>query len=321
MAKQLNVIVTCTNSKTREVPEALRLREVRGRSIEERCEQWTSLLSTHAIEPGPARELYSGDHWYVSRDLETEGHLAGFAVRIWVCSAGYGLVPLEANLRPYSATFTEENPDAIRRFRGGVGDVSLDAQWWELLSRWKGPSRGEPRSVEALAARQPGTPILVVASPRYIGAMSDDLKSARLALRSSDLLSIFSAGSTAANGLAANLVPCDARLQNVVKGPRFSLNARAARMVIQKGGNWPLNAPELQQRFRRLMEQQPEIKKYERIPMTDEDVRAYIKSAMIKSAMKHEGKLSHTGLLRQLRAENRACEQKRFRDLFKEMTG
>jgi hypothetical protein len=97
-------------------------------------------------------------------------------------------------------------------------------------------------------------------------------------------------------------------------------------MVIQKGGNWPLNAPELQKRFRRLMEQQPEIKKYERIPMTDEDVRAYIKSAMIKSAMtksamNHGGKLSHTGLLRQLRAENRACEQKRFRDLFKEMTG
>ena len=59
-----------------------------------------------------------------------------------------------------------------------------------------------------------------------------------------------------------------------------------------------------------------EIKKYERIPMTDEEVRLYI-----KSAMKHEGKLSHTGLLRKLRAENRACEQKRFRDLFKEMSG
>jgi len=315
VAKKLNVIVTCTNSKTREVPEALRLREVRCRSVKERAERWTSLLSKHPVKPGPARDLYSGDHWYVSRDLETEGQLAGFDVRIWVCSAGYGLVPLEAKLRPYSATFTEENPDAVRRNGNSVGDSAQDAEWWDLLAEWKGPNQGEPRSVEALAARQPGTPILVVASPRYIGAMSDDLKSARLALRSSELLSIFSAGSSASNGLVANLIPCDARLQHVVKGPRFSLNARAARMVIQKGGNWSLEASKLQQRFKRLMDRQPEITKYERIPMTDKEVRAYI-----KEAIKQDVGLSLTGLLRRLRSENRACEQKRFRNLFKEMT-
>jgi hypothetical protein len=86
-------------------------------------------------------------------------------------------------------------------------------------------------------------------------------------------------------------------------------------MAIQKGGSWALRAPELQEHFRRLMDRQPDIPKYERVPMTDEEVRSYIKNAMNK-----EDRLSHTGLLRKLRSENRACEQKRFRNLFKELT-
>jgi hypothetical protein len=43
----------------------------------------------------------------------------------------------------------------------------------------------------------------------------------------------------------------------------------------------------------------------------DDQVRAFIRNAIRK-----QQDLSHTRLLREFRASGRACEQKRFRDLF-----
>ena len=316
MTEKINLIVTCTNGKTCEVPRDLRLGKVRARSIEERAEQWISLLSSRSTRALPARDLYQGDHWFVSRSLEAEGRLTGLEVKTWICSAGYGLVPLEASLIPYSATFTTENPDAVRRVGAAIGPLALDARWWELLSRWNGPAPEEPRSIKALARREPDTPILVVAAPRYVRAMATDLVAAGQSLTSPNSLCIFSAGARSLPQLASSIIPVDARLQNIVGGARFSLNARAARLAIQKALDWGLSSADLRARFEHLLGTQPEILKSGRRRMTDEEVCAYI-----GNAIREDDGLSHTKLLRQLRTDNGACEQKRFSRLFGQVIG
>src|SRR5262245_47229972 len=120
MANTVNVVVTCTNRKTRSVPSALRLRRLKGRNLEENAAAWISRLVSHQAPGVPACELYSGDHWHVARSLVEEGLRSNCRVNIWVCSAGYGLVPLGAELRPYSATFTAENPDAVCRLGSDI---------------------------------------------------------------------------------------------------------------------------------------------------------------------------------------------------------
>lgn len=307
----INVVVSCTNSKRREVPRGLRLRDLKKGPLEQRLDQWVEHLEGHREEPGAARELYSGDHWYVARGLAEDGKKKGLDVRVWVCSAGYGLIPIDSKVKPYSATFSRSNVDSIHRFPMAAPGSEPSQAWWRLLHQWEGPSPDEPRSLESLAKRNPGTALLVAASPRYLLAMSEDLKSARGAMRSPNQLSIFSAGTNAMPGLEENLIPCTARLQSVFGGPRFSLNVRAIRRTLTHYSGESPRVPKLRKRFDALAKKQPEIRRYERASMGDPAVKKFIREKLQTDPIP-----SRTALLRTLRDSDRACEQKRFYNLY-----
>ena len=314
MGRAVHIVVTCTNRKTRAVPPGLRLRELKATNATDRAAEWAARLEIHPAPKAPAVDLYSGDHWYVARSLRAVGAEHGLDARMWVCSAGYGLVPIVADLHPYSATFTTENPDAIRRLNGKVSNRAADREWWSALAQWQGPSPGAPRSFRELAARNPRTPILVVASPRYVAAIRGDLVGARDALQSPDLLSVFSSGTPALDGLATNLIPCDARLQAVVGGARFSLSARAARLALRNHRRFGLRSPELRQCFVKLLDAQPETARHDRASMSDAEVRSYI-----RETLERDPHGTRTGLLRRLRDNEQACEEKRFGVLFRKV--
>ena len=99
----LNLVVTCSDRKTRPVPRARMLRSVRGRNIDDRVRRWIERLEDGSEESLPAVDLYAGDHWAVVRSLETVASGRGLDARIWVASAGYGLIPLRGLVRSYSA--------------------------------------------------------------------------------------------------------------------------------------------------------------------------------------------------------------------------
>jgi hypothetical protein len=310
--KKINVVVSCTNRKTRTVPKGLRLRSLKPGPIEKRSDQWLEKLESHSESPGVANALYSGDHWYVARGLVEDGKRSGLDVGVWVCSAGYGLIPISSEVKPYSSTFSRNNEDSIHRFSvSGAGDEPSQ-KWWSLLQEWEGPSPGQPRSIAELASEHPGTPMLISASPRYLLAISKDLQEARSAMHSSDQLSVFSAGTASMNGLDENLIPCSARLQSAFGGPRFSLNVRAARKTLTDYSAESPRAPELRKKFKALARRQPELRRYERTPMSDDQVRTYI-----RKELKRDPVQSRTALLRSLRDNDRACEQKRFSNLYR----
>lgn len=300
---QANVVVTCTNRKTRAVPRELHLRASSGASLDERADRWLERLRDAIAAPVPARDLYCGEHWDIVKQLS-------HAASVWVASAGYGLVPTEAPLKPYAATFAARQPDSITR---EAWSEDAARRWWGRLAAWKGPAP-RPRTLTALARENLRTPLLVVAAPAYVRAMTEDLLGASRLL--DDRLTIVTSQAKLDPALRRHVVTSEARLVRVVGGSRIALNARVGLHILENQAKRPLSAPVLREHYVRLAARQEEVIMPERQPMSDNDVRAFI-----REQVRANPKARHSPLLRVLREQGQACEQGRFRKLFQEVTG
>ena len=307
-SKVVNVVVTCSRGKSVPVEECVRLRSIGGRTLEDRFERWVSALEENEDRKIPAGSLYVGDHWHVSKSVPREAQKAGLRLNLWVCSAGYGLVPASADLVPYAATFSASNPDAV----APAHQDKKSQEWWRIQRTWHGPDPGQPRSLRELAELYPRAPLLIAASPRYLRALSRDLQDAADTLSNGHLM-IFSATGAMPKGLEKAWVPGDARLQPRVGGSRQSLNARLVRLAIADAPRYPLELSIQRDRFKRIMQRAGPVPTYSRAPMTDEEVRRFV-----VRRVKSDPTATHSRLLRELRNSNRACEQSRFARIFKE---
>lgn len=316
MATTINIIVTCTKQKTCEPPPALQLRNIVGASVESRVKQWKHGLERSVGDSISPRSLYAGDHWAVAKSL---GDLAkpSEQILVWVISAGYGLLPLDALIQPYSATFSTRHPDTVVLPREATKvDPPADKRaWWNALINlnW---DREKPIAISDLAAEYPDSPMLIAASANYLHAVQDDLRNTRDLMNDTSLLAIMSAGTEALGDLTEHLIPSDARLQPLVGGVLRSLNVRLLRYALESARRNPPTLPLISRRFQKLLDDAPDRPKYDRTPMSDDDVRRFVKKAIRKN-----GSATQSGLLRELRDSGKACEQGRFRTLFKEVQG
>lgn len=305
----VNVVVTCTKDKRYSVAEECQLRNVPGDSLPVRLKEWQSRLKRNWRDRVVVEEIYAGDHWANVRSFES----SYFDIDIWVCSAGFGLVRFDDSITPYAATFSGNHPDSVSAGLFDDERSSASKQWWETTSRWKAHFKDRPRSLTALMATYPKRSTLIVASETYLRAIADDVREGVGHLRDPDQLAIVYSGAKSLDGLDENLVPCDARLQAATGGARRSLNTRLANKILRESRQ-PPRASTLAVRYRKLLKQQPELEKYDRKPLTDDQVRRFI-----RQKLRSDDSLRHTPLLRMLRNENKACEQKRFASLFNEV--
>ena len=186
-ATAVQLVVTCSKAKRGIVPTKRHLRSVRQTTFPSAAVEWIRRLVDMGRESVLAADQYRGDHWRAASDAAVIATSSGG--RAWVCSAGYGLVPFDALVQPYSATFTSTDPDTVLRFHTPAeGDV--ESVWWEALANWEGPTAGAPRRVAALAARFPTDLLVVAVSEPYLRALTLDLLAAREALVAPDRLLI-----------------------------------------------------------------------------------------------------------------------------------
>jgi hypothetical protein len=270
-----------------------------------------SRLRASSHETIPVDRLYAGDHWSVVRSLAGQTAPAGAVTRVWVCSAGYGLLPWTSRIAPYSATFSRGELDSVLRDVRIESWASSVQRWWETLARWEGPEPGTPRTVAGLVRAFPGDLFLVALSGPYLTALSADLGAAGRALEDQRRLSILSAGAKPADGLEGYMVPCSARLQPCVGGTLTSLNVRLARMALADLGETEPTLPALRHYFTRLLNAPAHPPRARRAAVTDDQVKAYIRAALRQDVQGRP-----TRLLARLRGEGRACEQSRFMSLF-----
>lgn len=317
MSRGINLVVTCTKKKLRPVRDTLQLRNVTpALPAESRASRWIERLkkaSGNAVSP---LSLYGGDHWSVVRELATKDLFGPTEIRIWVCSAGYGLIPLESRIHPYSATFAPGHPDSIAC--GPASDAAeTHAEWWERLAKWEGPSPQSPRTIADLARWFPDDLLLAVLSETYLLAAASDLRATvEHSARRPDRFAVLCSGVREFGVLTPHLLPSDARLQHKVGGVLASLNIRVARLLIDSTtpGEWSQKS--LRVLLSAWLAEQPERVRYDREPMSDEDVRREI-----RRALKADPGVRPTPLLRRIRDSGRACEHSRFVRLFHETAG
>lgn len=313
MKHSVHLVVTCTDRKTRDVPEAMQLRSVRWGSIERRCEEWIDRVKQATGATCSAQELYAGDHWTVARKLPEVARTAHLDAIPWIASAGYGLVRFDAPVHPYAATFAAGQPDSVCR-PGDGRFPDARSMWWHWLGRWEGHEPGSPRTVSALIESHPDTTLIIAASPSYLDAMRHDLRRV-LSQMDPDRIAIFCAGHTAVKGLDQILVPCDSRLRQIngVGGSMQSLNVRLTRLALQNWPRWEFRTSKLREWFHDLLALKERSPAVNRDEMSDEQVRTFIRAELDR-----DPKLRHSPLLHRLRDSGRACEQSRFARLFRE---
>lgn len=317
MSRELHIVASCTDGKRLEVPQRLRLRAHRARSIEDRFKKWWGALQEQreGVPLTPAEHLYIGDHWAVSRGLPAVAQAYGWRPRLWVLSAGYGLIPASAELRPYAATFQPGHEDSVVRQAGPERALEMK-RWWQLLGNFAGPDPDAPRSVHALVHRSPSATVLIIASRHYLLALEEDLAAAQGVIRAPGALVIIS---TPAQGLRPEescWVPSDARFQKAVGGSTLSIHARVGRWLIERSEQHGFQKEAVLQLVAEHLRRARRPRKPDREPSNDDVVKKFIRQQM---ALKDRA--THSNLLRAWRSSGRACEQSRFRRLFLEVQG
>jgi hypothetical protein len=303
--RTVHVIVTCTNRKTLPVAPTLRLGNVPGRGTVSRAREWTARLAGKSSSPLiAAQDLYAGEHWTIARNLP--GRARHARVQLWVCSAGYGLIPSDALVHPYAATFSGGSD----RVPGGAYGAR---QWWDALTGWAGPEPRKPRSIHSLVAAERSASFLLALSASYLDACRDDIAAAAEEVADPDTFMVISAGTRLSRIGGVAMVPADARLQGLLGGTRQALNARLAARLLSAGissraeaANW----------MTRLLAEQPPITRYERKKLSDQEVTAMITRSLAQSPQR-----SASGLLREFRDAGYACEQQRFAGLYRAVAG
>jgi hypothetical protein len=295
--RRVRVVVTCTRRKTRPISRSLHMRNVPGARLSTRFRHWTERLTNPAVQRVPALDLYAGEHWTIARRLCGEAEKPA-KIDLWVCSAGYGLIPVDAPIAPYSATFVPGDPDSV---------PGTAADWWETLADWEGPVGGA-RSFVELVSSDPSARLILVLSAAYLRACHNDICKAAEKLSDPRLLSILSAGTKHDRDLSDFLLPVDARLQPLLGGTLQALNIRATEDLLTTGLDSHDN---MSASLQRLLAEQPPPRRYNRRRATDAELRSFIRDHLRSNPL-----ATHTRLLRELRDADYASEQGRFAALF-----
>jgi hypothetical protein len=310
----VNIIAACTDRKRLVAPKGRQMRSISVLDIERRFSAWRKALAANTAETTQASDLYCGDHWSIARALPAVASAGGWNARLWIASAGYGLIPADAQIAPYSATFAPGHADSIVRSDPSTSREQVRT-WWSRLGSVSGPDPSTPGYLSDLAGASPAA-MVVVASDVYIDAMEDDLIAARTRLPDPERLIVVSSRAHRTTGIGSNWIETNARLRQVLGGAAGSLNVRVARYILQTLSPKQFSVTAARSCVEHILEMAPTLPSYDRASCTDTEVKDYILSAFRSDPL-----VCHSPLLRQFRASGMQCEQGRFRTLFGQVTG
>jgi len=315
---RLYIIASCTNRKRLRSDASLQLRalDADAGSIDAAVERWWTRLADSDQAALPARQVYAGDHWSVVSQMPTIAMRD--AAALLVASAGYGLISSDTPIHGYSATFTPGHPDSIQRFASeSIRGAELARCWWKSINTREVPGAGRRPAIGGLVEDDVEASLLVIGSTWYIEALGDDLAGVRGRMADPRRLVIVSSEDTRTrDDLRPNIVPCSSHLRPMLGGTLSSLHARVARTILSEAGERPLDAWALRERYSSAGSSDMARAQVRRQVLSDSEVRQYIGEVLAAGRT-----CCHTALLRELRASGRACEQARFRKLYREVLG
>ena len=310
LQRAVNLIVSCTSRKRFGGPAETAVHQIGGSNLADRLKRWRANLRSVATPEYSASDLYMGDHWSVVRSISTEAEQSGIRVRTWICSAGYGLIGPTTPIKPYKATFTRGEVDYVAS--GLPEEPSVLDRWWRGVCAFRFQQEtGEPRTISALAATFPRTPMVVALSADYLKAVTPEMEGILERPYFREHLAIVSCGTQRDHPVwKGNLLPCDASLAGTLGGALTSLNARVVRHVFQNLNRREPSVAALAEVVTAIHRGNSPVL-VPRVPKTDSEVATFIRARLVQIPNS-----SQTVLLREFRSQGQACEQKRFGKIY-----
>ena len=308
MGRTVNLVVSCTNRKRYEAAPGLAAQSLVGTDVQKRLENWRDRLRKVRAEEHLAEDLYMGEHFSVVRDILPKAKSMGWNVCLWICSAGYGLIQPNTSIKSYQAAFSPSAADFIGL---GVENGRVAQRWWSGVCSYEfSVEQRFPRSLGELARHCPRTPMIVALSADYLAAVEEDLLQVLQHSFFERYLSIISSG-TRANGQQwkDNLLPCDGSISGSLGGTLSSLNARVARFIFGFQADADPTVEYLSALVRSIERRTDAPAPREQ--QSDAQIARFIESGLRKIPLASKSKL-----LDDFRASGKACEQKRFGEIY-----
>lgn len=294
---KISLVVACSERKRIPANPELQLRSVGGYP-KDRVVEWRERLDTVDARLEIAETLYAGPHWYWAREAHRLTLQFSNRAELWIASAGYGLIPAGEMVKPYGATFAPGALDSVWRGHEDGERVACLAGWWRSIGR-----RG---SLADLVAKNQGV-LVFAAGAAYVEAAEDDLRDAVGRDRSSERVTVISAGSRDTTAL----VPVDVRMRRVVGGTNSALNARVLAWLASQAEAHRFERSAMAAILDRVQANLPTLCRPTRDAVTDASV-----AAEIRRIRRTSPGISRTRALGEFRARGLACEQRRFASIW-----
>lgn len=126
---KINVILTCSSSKKLETPPSLSLKNFKKESVEELSKSWMSNILSNSFTTLPAIEMYKGVYWEVVKKLYNNSKIN----KIWVISAGYGLIDINYNISSYNIGFKDKSLNSIK-LNTLNPTKNVFSEWWDNIT-------------------------------------------------------------------------------------------------------------------------------------------------------------------------------------------
>ena len=314
------ILGTCTNQKSGSPSEETSLDSFPKLNPQDLASLWIDRLNQSNQLEVRARDLYIGSAWNETLACLSSVQQYSPGSSLWVLSAGWGLIPVDAKIKSYSATFAQ-GEDSIHNAQWELGLSARERNqiWWKAINSQRGADGAQ--SIMGFSEKYPDPQkviLLLILSPAYFQAIETEVN--ELVHRGYEV-AIFSAGVYAGLGekpslLRDNIMPINDKYKQISKylnHTNVSLNARVTNWVIQQfPREIDSGVNSLREKLIEVERELPEMERKPVVPMTDEEVLEFIGKNYVPDAS------SASQLLKVLRhEENKSCERKRFAGLFK----
>ncbi|MDQ8206857.1 hypothetical protein QEH52_05015 [Coraliomargarita sp. SDUM461003] len=309
---EIVIIASCSQQKKRTEGKCVMMHTIKATTGEGRLNAWTKLVQSSDWET-PADEMYLGQYWSVIREIIIALGQKGARHQLLIASAGLGLLSHDDKIPNYAATFQSGATDDIcspltlpLKRRGIVRN------WWKQINQNLSAKKRLTFLNQAITSET--RTVVCLLSSLYLEALKGEIQSIQK-LRPDIQFLIFTTDKDPARRNLKGWIPIESDLLQKLGGSRVSLSARMALEYLRsKRSTASITTSDCRSFFQKRCQQHGSKITFDRKPATDDQAKKFI----IKEI--ENGATSYSPTLRAFRDAGFACEMKRFRGLFKEVT-
>lgn len=310
---EIVLIASCSQQKMKHAnAKCAMMHTIKATTEEGRLKAWTKVAEC-ADWKTPADKMYLGQYWSVIREIITTLEQTETRHQLLIASAGLGLLSNKDNIPNYAATFQTGAIDDI------CSPVTLPLErrpsvrkWWKQINQ----NLAEKKHLTYLdqAVTSETRTVVCLLSSLYLEALKEEIKFVQAQRPDIEFLIFTTEKDPARRGLEG-WIPLESSLLQKLGGGSVSLSARMAlEYFSSKRSTESITTSDCRSFFKKKCQQHGSKRTFDRKLATDDQAKNFI----IKEVK--DGATSYSPTLRAFRDAGFACEMKRFRGLFKEVT-